>query len=832
MSNATEYDNPYMSRTANRPGWWVSLKTRLILITLGVSIVPLIIVGLFTYNQSQESLLEETQSKLEAVRSLKATRIQQYFDGVRQDIQSVARLEVISEAHQAISAAASRIVGLEEVRKSGFLGDPARTSSEKFNAYGLIHEENYDLLAKITAAGGYADLMLVNGNNGDIVYTYAKNDDFATNLQEGPYSDTHLAEMVRQIMEEKEVGKVYMTDFANYAPVGDTPVSFVGTYLDNHRVRTNGILIYELAIDDIDQLMKDQTGLDEKAGETYLVGADYKMRSNSPLASGDTFFSKKVNNAVVKAGLDGKTGFAKGVESYRGVTVLSAYQPVDMGDFRWVLLAEMEQDTALQSARDLRNWMIIFTLFVAVIVGGLGLWVALRISGRIEHLTVAARRIIGGDFMVQVPTEGRDETGELAEAFSTMTAQLRELIGSLEKQVAERTRGLETVVEISQQLAGILEVSDLLRQVVVLTKERFDYYHVHIYLADETSEKLVMTEGYGQAGAEMKRQGHTIALSAEQSLVARAARLRRIVLVQDVREDPEWLPNELLPETRAEMAVPIISGTKVLGVLDVQSNQVDGLTDEDGAVLWALANQVAVAVRNAESFAETQQALNEAEKLQRLYTGQAWERFGATRPTTDYEIRQAVLPPIGQITTPEAVTAAQHKQTIGLRIGGDGGPGAAEGTEAAIATPLKIGDEIIGVLGVRDANPDRRWTEEETALIEAVSEQMSLALENARLFEETGRRAGRERIIADVTRQIWASGELDYVMRTAVEQLGKTLDASKVVLRLGTEDRLVITPNGSDNTDDIDFDDQPVISYDNDDLDANDEKMQDDGNLA
>jgi GAF domain-containing protein len=97
------------------------------------------------------------------------------------------------------------------------------------------------------------------------------------------------------------------------------------------------------------------------------------------------------------------------------------------------------------------------------------------------------------------------------------------------------------------------------------------------------------------------------------------------------------------------------------------------------------------------------------------------------------------------------------------------------------------------VLGIRDADPDRRWTEEEIALIETVSEQMSLAIENARLFEETGRRAGRERMIAEMTRQIWASGELEQVMRTAVEQLGTTLDASKVVIRLGTEDELTHT---------------------------------------
>jgi GAF domain-containing protein/HAMP domain-containing protein len=663
----------------------------------------------------------------------------------------------------------------------------------------------------MTKAGGYSDLMLVNGNNGDIVYTYAKNDDFATNLVDGPYSDTHLGQMVQQIMNEKEVGKVYMTDFALYEPTGGIPVSFVATFLNSDVNRTNGILIYELSIDNIDALMKDQTGLGEPgktSGETYLVGADNLMRSNSPLADQDTFFNEevRVDTPAVTSGLEGKTGFIPKMISYRDTTVLSAYQPVDLiGDVEWVLLAEIEEQEALQTVATVRNGIVVLVILVGGLAVALGLFIALRISRRIEHLTYAARQIMNGDFMVQVPVESQDETGELAEAFTTMTAQLRELIGSLEDQVAERTRGLETVVDISQRLAGILDVSDLVQQVVILTKERFDYYHVHVYLVDEPNKNLVLAEGYGQVGVEMKRREHSIELSASQSLVARAARQRHIVLAENVEREPDWLPNDLLPNTRAEMAVPIITGQKVVGVLDVQSDEIGGLTEEDGAVLWALANQVAVAVRNAESFSETQRALTEAQKVQQMYTGQAWERFSATRPTTDYEIRQTALPPIAQITTPEAVTAAQHKQTIHLRIGSDGQPGTGTeaGSETAMATPLKIGDEVIGVLGIRDEDPDRRWTEEEIALIEAVSEQMSLALENARLFEETGRRAGRERIIADVTRQIWASGELDYVMRTAVEQLGKTLDASKVVIRLGTEERL-LKSNGTDNGKDSD----------------------------
>jgi GAF domain-containing protein/HAMP domain-containing protein len=433
------------------------------------------------------------------------------------------------------------------------------------------------------------------------------------------------------------------------------------------------------------------------------------------------------------------------------------------------------------------------------------------ISIRINKLLDVLRRATGGERGARV--EGKissDPIGILQNEVNAMADQLQQTIETLEEQVVERTRGLETIVETSQRLTGILDLSDLLHQVVTLTKENFDFYHVHIYLLDEQGQTLRLAEGYGQAGAEMKRQGHNISSAAPRSLVARAAREKRCIVVEDVQNDPTWLPNPLLPDTRSEMAVPVMSGQEVMGVLDVQSQEIGGLTPEDEILLQPLANQVAVAVRNASIFTQTQEALEETRRLQRLYTSQAWEKFSIFQPTADYEVRQPNLPPLQNIATPEAVTALQHRQTVDLRIGGSAGNGSnlspasppeqGEGTsveveksasfESALATPLKLGDEILGVLGVRDDDPERRWTEEEIALIEAVSEQMSLALENARLFDETSRRASRERIIADVTRRIWASGEMEQVLRTAVEQLGQTLDASRVVIRLGTEDQL------------------------------------------
>lgn len=455
-----------------------------------------------------------------------------------------------------------------------------------------------------------------------------------------------------------------------------------------------------------------------------------------------------------------------------------------------------EAQISFERAENLALTINLF-LFTIITAAGIGLAVASTraIAGSISHLADVARQIAGGNLIVRASVKSGDELGQLAVTFNEMTTQLSDLINTLEDRVADRTRRLETVMQVSQRLSGILDLSDLMREVVQRTKVTFDYYHVHIYLLDEAGETLLMAEGYGQAGEEMRRQGHSIPLAAPKSLVARAAREGQVIVVDDVRKDPDWLPNPLLPDTRSEMAVPMMLGVQAVGVLDVQSDRVEGLDEQDEATLRVLANQVATVVRNARLFSETQDALYAAQQLQELYTGQAWERFGDTRSTLDYEIRRPELPPLRETPIPEANVALQQRRTVELSlpaVDGEAGQGsAASKIQRALATPLKLRDQTIGVLGIHTDNPNRQWTEDEIALIEAVSEQMSLAIENARLFEETGRRANRERVIAGVTQQVWASGELELVMKTAVEQLGAQLDAAKVVIRLGTEEQLL-----------------------------------------
>ena len=185
-----------------------------------------------------------------------------------------------------------------------------------------------------------------------------------------------------------------------------------------------------------------------------------------------------------------------------------------------------------------------------------------------------------------------------------LVAQHNEIVAELERKMAERAKKTAVVLDISQRVSAILDLTVLMQEVVTIIKEALGYYHVHIYMLDEQRQSLMMAEGYGQAGAKMKQQGHAIPLAAPKSLVARAAREGRIVRVENVKDDPNWLPNPLLPETQAEMTVPVMLGSNVIGVLDVQSDRVAGLTAEDEKVLNAIANQVAIAVSNTRLFSQ------------------------------------------------------------------------------------------------------------------------------------------------------------------------------------------------------------------------------------
>ena len=361
---------------------------------------------------------------------------------------------------------------------------------------------------------------------------------------------------------------------------------------------------------------------------------------------------------------------------------------------------------------------------------------------------------------------------ELTSLRDALELRVRERTISLEKRAAQ----IETVSSMARTIAAVQDLNALLPGITSLVSEQFGFYHTGIFLVDDAGKYAVLKASNSEGGKRMLNRDHRLLLDSN-SIVGYVTSRGEPRIARDVGADSVFFNNPDLPETRSEMALPLRVRGHVIGALDIQSTQTDAFSQEDISVLSTLADQIAIAIENARLFGQAQKALSDAQATYEKYVQQSWNSFVQQARHTGFIFDGKQVMPFDSQSKRDYVKPAIQTGSLSL-----------EKSSETIAVPIKLRGQTIGFLDIRSKKGERMWTRDELTLLEAAAERAALALENARLVETAQRRAARERAIGDISSKIGAVSSFEYILQTAVEELGRKIGgATEVTLEIGND---------------------------------------------
>jgi len=348
----------------------------------------------------------------------------------------------------------------------------------------------------------------------------------------------------------------------------------------------------------------------------------------------------------------------------------------------------------------------------------------------------------------------------------------------LEQRVAERTKDLESrsqYLEASAQVANaaasILDRNELIQQVVELIQEQFDLYYVGLFEIDETKEWAMLSAGTGYAGKAMLERQHKLRIGGG-SMIGWSIDNQQARIALEAGEDPVRLATEELPETRSEAAIPMRARGNVVGAFTVQSSIPNAFNEDIIVVLQTMADQVGIALDNAKLFTETQDALSNTIRAYGQYSQDAWESLLQSQENFSFVSNISGVSTIeDKNLLPEEKLAISDNRTVIGRVN--------EENLQNLAIPIKIRGNVIGVLDASKPGDAEGWSSEEINLLETIIEQLEVALESARLYSDTQRRAVRERLVTEITTKIRSTNDPKSMLQTAVGELREALKANR-----------------------------------------------------
>ena len=514
-------------------------------------------------------------------------------------------------------------------------------------------------------------------------------------------------------------------------------------------------------------------------------GGDYKVMSDSMVLAA---FSENTERWIelVADMRAGKSGFIEATDP-RGVPMLVAYTPVGLNT-GWSLALAYPRGELVSTTSELRNTLLGYTSVVVLIFSVLMFLFTRSITDPLRKLKEFAERVSSrtlsrseqeGYEEVRIKTQ--DELEDLGNAFNQMSTNLKEAFGTLEENVASRTKDLarlanelRTIAEVTRELAVIRDQSTLLNVSANLIRERLGYYHVGIYLADEKGEYAILRGASSVAAEEMFQNNYKLKIG-ETGVVGSVTRSGQAYIAQDVDIDAVHLENPYLPDTRSEIALPLRSYNVTIGALDIQANTLNAFDESDIQTLQVLADQLAAAIENAQLVQRLENTLNELSTANQTKTRQTWQRTSAGKNASAFEYDGLEIRPIPQGLEPEMANQLESGTPIVLNSN--------SGRKNTLLVPLMILGEVIGVVGLEKDDPEKTWSEEQIAIAQAAANRAALTLENARLFEESNRRATKESAIFAATNRIGSAVSIENILQTTAEELEKVLSGSEIVIQ-------------------------------------------------
>ncbi|MEK6753340.1 MAG: GAF domain-containing protein [Chloroflexota bacterium] len=512
-------------------------------------------------------------------------------------------------------------------------------------------------------------------------------------------------------------------------------------------------------------------------------GGEYQVMVDSMLSAAESSQTEGWAG-LVSTMMAGNTGFADVVDA-RGQPMFVAYTPVGL-DTGWSLALAFPQAELFQKASQLQNTLILYAIFVVIIFSAILYIFTLSITEPLHRLTLYTSRfspeqlrLTKGQAAEPIHIQTRDELEDLTTAFNQMTTDLYQAFETLEERVNERTDALNkraaqlrTVADVGKVVVSFRDLSELLQRTAYLIHENFGYYHAGIFLLDEHKEYAVLTATNSPGGQRMLERKHQLKIG-ETSIVGYTIENTKARIALDVGQDAVFFDNPDLPQTRSEIALPLVIGGQILGALDVQSTEPQAFSEEDISTLQILADQIAVAIQNAKLFEEIEKALEAARIVYGEVSREAWSKILHNQPRIGYIATQpATIETHGEAVEP---SLAKAFETGDLILGADG---------LTISVPIKIRGQAIGAIRLKKSEIAEAWTQDETNLAIALSDQLSGALESARLYRESQQRAARESLVSDISARISGVSHLDAILRETVQELGQALGNTSVTFQL------------------------------------------------